>query len=143
MNKRAFLTLAIYSTALAARASSGFHFADQPGEWWTMREVARYGGLIGGGVGGLAGVLGATAGVMVCRGKGRRFVVGAMTAFTVIGLGSLIAGVVALFGSQPWHVTYPLLLMGVILTAVCGSNTWMIRRMYVKVEMRQMVARDA
>jgi hypothetical protein len=140
MSKRVWLTVAIFATTYAAMA---FHFEDKPGEWWTMRSAAMYGGKIGGGVGGLAGILGATAGFMVCRGKGRGFIVGSLMFLTMVGIGSLAAGMVALATAQPWHVKYPLLLMGTILTVVCGSNTWMVRRMYAQVEMRKMAAKEA
>jgi MFS family permease len=146
MNKRVLVVFLILLTAGGARAGvspGGFHFEDQPGEWWRMKTAAQYGGWVGGGVGSLAGILGATAGLMVSRGKGRKFIVGAMMTLTVAGLGALLAGIVAALAGQPWHVKYPLLLMGSILSIVCGANTLMLRRLYGQVEMRQMVARDA
>jgi MFS family permease len=142
MNKRLLLAAAVLFAPLIAMAAPGFNMGDQPGQWWSGRFAALYGGWIGGGLGGIGGIIGSAAGIMARKGKGRRLIVGSMLLLTLVGVAALIGGLVALAGSQPWHVTYPLLLLGVILTAVCGGNTFVLRRVYTQVELRQISARD-
>ena len=145
MNKRVCLTFAFLLAALGAHAGvfNVIHFTDQPGEWWRMKTAAQYGGWIGGGIGGLAGILGALSGFLVWRCKGRTFMICAMTTMAGVGMISLIAGIAALADSQPYHVTYPLLLFGIIMSTVCGTNALMLRKFYVMAELRQMSAKDA
>jgi hypothetical protein len=145
-HKRRLMAAAMFGTSFVAMAGltpSGMHFADKPGEWWTMREVAQYGGWVGGGVGCLGGLLGATAGFLVSRGKGRKFVMGSMAVLTAMGVAALAAGIVGLMEDQPWHVKYPLLAVGIIVMSVCGLNTWLLRRIYMKVELERTSAKDA
>jgi hypothetical protein len=60
-----------------------------------------------------------------------------------IGLVALIAGVIAVGCSQPWHVYYPLLLGGIITVAVLGGNLFPVLRRYRSDELRTMAAADA
>jgi hypothetical protein len=107
--------------------------------WWTDEDA----GWIGGIGGSIVGLLGAVIGTLGGLGKARRFVV-ALTA-TLVGAGvlSLIVGLIALALGQPYPVYYPLLLLGIILTAVCGGNLPMLRRRYQQIELRKMAAMDA
>ena len=56
---------------------------------------------------------------------------------------SLVAGVIALALGQPYAVYYPLLLGGIILTAVCGGIRPGLRHGYEQRELRRMAAMDA
>ena len=61
----------------------------------------------------------------------------------VFGLCSLVAGVVALVLRQPYMVYYPLLLLGIISTAVSTSCIRAFRKRYEEAELRRMSAIDA
>ena len=61
----------------------------------------------------------------------------------VSGAISLIVGVVAVIGGQPYAVYYPALLTGFIVTLVIGINIRTIRMRYELLELRKMRTRDA
>ena len=108
------------------------------GAWWSDRT----GGLIGGIGGGLIGVLGALIGWLGSRRRARTLVLGAMKAGVALGVLLLATGVAALAASQPYGVTYPMLLSGGILVAVFGGLLPGTRRAYADHELRRMRALD-
>ena len=101
--------------------------------WWTNQEA----GLIGGGIGILGAVFGCTAGVLAprLRTPGQ---FAAMRAFFLvfigIGLAALAAGIGALAARQPYHVFYPLLLAGLILTFLPASLFFAFRNRQRRIE---------
>ena len=107
--------------------------------WWTDQA----GGWIGGIGGSLCGLLGGLIGTLAGMGKARRFVLALTTALVVLGAVALVVGVIAWLLGQPYGVYYPLLLGGIILTAVCGGNLPGLRRRYEQIELRKMEAMDA
>ena len=107
--------------------------------WWTDRQA----GLVGGISGSVFGCLGGLVGTLAGLGKARRLVIALMWGMLAVGVGSLIAGVAAVSLGQPYAVYYPLLLLGVILSAVMGPQIPMVRRRYMQIELRKMDARDA
>jgi hypothetical protein len=78
------------------------------GAWWSPRQ----GGWIGGIGGGAFGVLGGLIGILCSWGRGRRFVLGVLTAAAAVGSAGAIAGLGGLVLGQPYEVWYPLLLGG-------------------------------
>jgi hypothetical protein len=108
-------------------------------EWWTEPQA----GLLGGVLGTLMGILGALIGVLSSRGNWRSLTLG------LYGLGlatsgvALIAGVAAVCFRQPWHVYYPLFLVGVIGGLVLGGNLWMLFQRFQADELRRITAVDA
>ncbi len=66
-----------------------------------MKFGAFYGGVGGGLLGSLGGVLGAVAGKLAPQGKARGLVMGAFTAFTLIGIVNLVFGIYAVATGQP------------------------------------------
>lgn len=62
--------------------------------------------------------------------------------FVLIGVMSLAAGIVALVVRQPYHVWYPLVLGGVILSVVPGCLLPVIRMRYRQAEARRMQAEE-
>ena len=110
----------------------------QPGQWWGERT----GGLIGGVLGALMGLLGAAVGVLASRGAARGFALGAMRAMLVVGVVALAVGIVAVVQSQPYGVYYPLLLIGVLCSALPLGLLRTIRRRYEQLELRKMEAQD-
>ena len=107
--------------------------------WWTDQDA----GWIGGIGGSVIGLLGALIGVLGGLGKARRFVIAITTTLIGVGVLSLIVGLIAVTLGQPYAVYYPLLLGGIILTAVCGGNLPGLLRRYQQVELRKMAAMDA
>src|SRR5438309_4500736 len=68
--------------------------------WWSNRTAGLAGGIVGSTIGALGGLLG----VLVSRGRARRFVLGSMATLVVVGAVALAAGIVALIASQPYAV---------------------------------------
>ena len=130
-------TVELSSLKLIQYASDEDPFA-VPGHWWSDRSA----GFLGAIFGCVCGVMGALLGVLTARAKARRFVFALINTMIVIGIVSLIAGVVAVFQSQPYAVFYPLLLVGGILTLVASLNRRSIRRKYDHHELRKMNAAD-
>jgi hypothetical protein len=110
-----------------------------PNGWWNGQA----GGWIGGVGGSICGLLGATIGILSGLGKARRFVLVLTATLAVLGMVSLVVGLVAVVFGQPYEVYYPLLLGGIILAAVCGGNLPTLRRRYQQIELRKMAAMDA
>jgi hypothetical protein len=110
-----------------------------PGQWWSERT----GGLVGGGLGGTIGLLGAVIGWLTSRGAARGFVLGTTKTLVALGVAVLAAGIVAMLRGQPWAVSYPLNLAGLLTTVIFGALLPSIRRRYDAVELRRMQAADA
>ena len=108
-------------------------------QWWSAHQS----GMIGGGLGSLIGILGALIGLTTAWGKSRKLT------NTMCGIGLavcgilLVAGIVALCVQQPWHVYYPLLLVGFIGVTALGPNLRTIARRFEENELRRMNAADA
>lgn len=109
-----------------------------PGAWWDDRSA----GLIGGIAGTVGGLLGGLIGVLTSMGRARTLVLTLAKGLLILGVISLLLGLVALGLGQPYAVYYPLLLLGVILSAVMGANLRTIRRRYEGLELRRMAAMD-
>jgi hypothetical protein len=101
---------------------------------------ALYGGIGGGLFGTLGGILGAAAGVLAPKGKGRTVILGSFTLLMGVGIANLILGIYALIDGQPYGIWYPLMLLGIILTAVLGGLRPVVRKRYEEAEMRKMDA---
>ncbi len=117
----------------------GEHALMTTGEWWSDRE----GGWIGGIAGSVLGCLGGLIGTLAGLGKARWLVIALMWAILVSGIGCLLFGVVALSLGQPYAVYFPLLLLGLIASAVTGPQIPMVCRRYEQIELRRMAAMDA
>lgn len=110
--------------------------------WWTEQTAAWLGAGGGSALGVLGGAFGVTAGLLVPKGKGKPIVVGLGALMIGVGLISLIAGIVALAAAQPYHVFYPLLLIGGIATLVMGINLPVILKRYRQAEARKVSAEE-
>lgn len=111
-----------------------------PNPWFDARSSAMIGG-IGGSVGGVLGALvGTSAGVLAPQGKGRRFVLGTMMVGAGLGVASLLTGIVAVILGQPYHVWYPMVLLGAVLGGVMGGLIPVVRRRYMEAEQRRLDA---
>ncbi len=106
--------------------------------WWPERTAGLLGGIAGSVIGCCGGLIGCLTGI----GKGRRFVMGMTRTFIALGIVLIIAGSIAVMLQQPYAVYYPMLLLGVILTVVCGTNLRGIRQRYDDLEIRRMTSMD-
>ena len=106
--------------------------------WWSNRQA----GLIGGIGGSVFGCLGALVGVVGGRGRARRFVLGLLLAMAGCGAACLAVGIVAAVKSQPYHVYYPLLLLGGLLVVIPLGLLPVMKRRYAQLELRKMSAMD-
>jgi hypothetical protein len=109
------------------------------GAWWGPRAAGRLGGIVGSLFGGAGAVIGLLAG----RGKARAIVLGLLKGMLALGAAALVLGVVAMARAQPYDVTYPLLLVGVLGVALPWWQIPVLRRRYEALELRKMTARDA
>lgn len=110
--------------------------------WWTDTQAGLIGGIAGGGLGAFGGILGTICGIFAPRGKCKALVYGLAASMIGIGVISLIAGLVALILHQPYGVWYPLLLIGVVGTAVVGGLIPVIRRRYQEADKRRLEAEE-
>jgi hypothetical protein len=122
------LMLSVYEGGIGASA-----------EWWSERQ----GGLVGGLAGSTVGLLGALVGTLVCLARARGLVMTVIVLAVVLGAVSFVAAIVALALGQPYHVYYPLLLLGILSLVLFGSAVPIVRRRYNDAEMRRMAALDA
>ncbi|MCC6428962.1 MAG: hypothetical protein IT435_19345 [Phycisphaerales bacterium] len=110
-------------------------------EWWSEQTGNLIGAFGGAAVGVIGGIHGSMAGMLAPRGKARSLVVGIHIALIVIGVAALITGATAWLIGQPWHVYYPFLLPGLILTMVMGSLYPVVVMRYRQGEQRRMDAK--
>ncbi len=110
---------------------------------WYSQQVGIYIGAIGGTIIGIwGGLFGTIVGLTARHGVGRRFVISSTVISFVLGFVLLAAGITALCTKQPYHVWYPLILGGFILSTLFGVMFFVIRNIYRHVELRQMELKD-
>jgi hypothetical protein len=107
--------------------------------WWTNQQ----GGWIGGLAGCVLGILGGLIGLSTVLGKSRTITMGLCNFGLAIGLASLFGGVIAAFLQQPFHVFYPLMLIGTISVIAIAVNLRKITQRFQAEEFRRMQAIDA
>jgi hypothetical protein len=109
-------------------------------EWWTNQDSGWIGGIGGSVFGVLGAAVGACMSVLAPRGKGKVVVLGMMVVGVVVGLASLGVGIAAMVLGQPYHVWYPLTLLGGITSMVIGSLIPVARQRYRSAEQRRLDA---
>ncbi len=110
-------------------------------EAWFSTETTTYMGAYGGAIlGSLGGMLGAGAGLLVPRGKGKMFVLPAMAVFAAIGVACIMLALAAVIVSQPMYVIFPFILLGFVLTSVMVPLFFVTRRLYAQAEQRKLEA---
>lgn len=109
------------------------------GQWWPERT----GGLIGGILGSVLGCMGGLIGCLAGFGKARNLVFGLVAAMFAVGILGVGSGVAAVALGQPFHVYYPLLLLGALCTLLPAALYQPIRSRYEQAELRKMSAMDA
>ena len=138
MNRHLGAILLLLISANIARAQDLMP-ADHANAWWSATEAA----WIGGGIGGAIGLIGAAFGILAGFGLARRLVIGLAVGMIASGLVTLLAGIGAVTTGQPYHVYYPLLLIGGITTFVFGLNLPFVFRRYQQQELQKMSAMDS
>jgi len=108
----------------------------------TDSGIDRLAGLGGGAGGALLGVLGALVGMLTSLGRARRFVMALTTGLIALGVVLVIGGVFAIATGQRYAVFYPMLLLGILSSAVPFGLLPAIRRRYAEIELRMMRAHD-
>ena len=110
--------------------------------WWNAHDGNLIGAYGGAAIGVLGGILGTAAGILAPRGRAKGFIVGAFVGMSLVGAAVLCAGVVALATGQPWHVWYPLVLIGGIVVIVLPMQLPALRARYRQAEMRRLEAEE-
>lgn len=109
-----------------------------PAAWWS--DAA--GGWIGGVGGATVGILGGILATLTVRQKARKFVLACHIGLLVAGGILLLAALTALLRSQPFGVSFPLLLLGGLSVLIFPTRFLAARRMFLQKELRQMQAMD-
>lgn len=109
-------------------------------EWWTNQDAGLIGGLGGSAVGILGGLIGVFAGIFARKGAMKTAVLAMMGLLVFACVVSLIVGVVAVTLGQPYHVWYPLTLLGSIGTIVGGSLFPVVLNVYRQADHRRFEA---
>jgi hypothetical protein len=109
-------------------------------EWWTWQQAVWIGSIGGSGLGMLGGLLGTLVGVCAPRGVGRQAIVAFHVGLLVFGAALLAAGLTALAVGQPYHVWYPLVLGGGLMTPLLGVLLPVVRGAYRQAERRKLEA---
>ncbi len=110
--------------------------------WWTAYEGNLFGAIGGSVIGIVGGTLGALAGVLAPRGKGRGPILGSFVALILLGVAMLALGLIAVLRGQPYHVWYPLVLCGGILSLVLTCILPGLRTRYRQAEARRLDAEE-
>lgn len=107
-------------------------------EWWTASNAGLFGGIAGSVVGLLGATFGTAGGILAPRGKAKPLIVGGMLVVSTIGAAALVVGIVALIQGQPYHVWYPLLLLGGLTAGLFGGLTPVVLVRYRQADARRM-----
>ena len=99
-------------------------------------------GILGAVVGSTIGILGGLIGWLVARRRARRFVIGAMTVISALGVVLIGGGIVAAIAGQPWGVVALLMISGAVMATVFRASLPAARRAYAEAELCRMRAMD-
>lgn len=104
--------------------------------WWSERTA----GITGGGAGAVLGLCGSLVGLLTYLGRARRLALALLAVMLAMGAICLLTGIVSLIAAQPYHIFYPLLLIGAIsaLLPLALYNT--VRARYEDVELSRVEA---
>jgi hypothetical protein len=109
-------------------------------EWWSSHDAAVFASIGGSVLGVACGIYGTLIGMLAHRGIGRRPLISFHAGVVVLGLAALVTGIGAAIMRQPYHVYYPLLLIGGIATFVMGGLLPLVILRYRQAEARKMDA---
>lgn len=109
-------------------------------QWWTPQGGTYLGAFGGAGIGLLGAIVGPMCGYLVPRNRGRVVVLGSLGFLAMLGVTLLVLAIIALVRDQPYHVWFPLTLMGFVGTTVGMPLFVAMRRRYSAMEQRKMDA---
>ena len=115
----------------------------EPGEWPSGVNDSALLGMWGGILGATLGIAAGLLGWLGSMGKAKRFVLSGFRTMMGAGGVSLVLGVIALARGLPYHVYFPLLLIGAIALLVPASTLPRLTKRYEELELRRMSALDA
>lgn len=110
--------------------------------WFDVSTGIWIGALGGSLLGIIGGTLGAIASKLAPKGKCRGLILNTMKILIAIGILFLITGIIAFFVGQPYHVWYPLTLLGGIASFVIPFPYLQIKKMYTASELKKMYIDD-
>ncbi len=110
-------------------------------EWFTPQQGGILGAIIGVSFGLWGVLIGGLSWLCIRKGLRKLYYSIYWTSF-IAGIGLLIAGLIALFAKQPFHVWFVLLLPGFIMTLVPPAVFPVIRKCFTDQEMIQIQAKD-
>ena len=111
-------------------------------DWWSVQESGLVGAILGGGLGGGFGIFGGIGGSLATKGRARRAVIAIYLTLTVIGVAVAATGIVAVALGQPYHVWYPLILSGSIVSLLGAGLYPAIMARYRAAERRRLNAQE-
>ncbi len=111
-------------------------------EWWSGTEAGIVGGVGGSLVGLFGAIVGTLSGLLIPKGKGRSFLLTLVVVLAGVGIVVDVVGLVAIAQGQPYHVWYPFILMGPMMTVLFGVGFFVLRHRYEQVELERMKNRN-
>lgn len=106
--------------------------------WFDASTGNLIGAVLGTTIGLLGGAWGTLAGISASKGKRRGLVLNMAKIMTAAGVLSCIAGCIALFMDQPYHVWYPFLAIGAWPAVFFPFIYRAVKKVYTKSELKKM-----
>ncbi|HAI21376.1 MAG TPA: hypothetical protein DCM14_05720 [Clostridiales bacterium UBA8153] len=110
--------------------------------WFSESAGHALGAWLGAGAGLAGGVMGCMVGRFAPRGKLKRPVLFLLAVLVTMGAVGLGVGLYALLAGQPFHVWYPFVLIGVILTGVYVPLRRVVKVAYGRAELQKLALKD-
>lgn len=110
---------------------------------WFDTNIAIWIGALGGSAFGIwGGLLGMFSQSCAKKGKHRKLITGLICGTFVVGIVALVFGLVALISGQPYHIWYPLTLIGGIICFVLPCMYHTASKIYNQAELNKMQLQD-
>ena len=119
--------------------NSDAEWAGLSGAWWGERHSVWLSVIMGVSL----GLIGALIGFLASRSRASGFLLKAVTGGVMAGLIILLVGMYAILNNQPYHIFYPLCLVGIVSTVVFGINYFAVKRKLQNMELHKMKAIDS
>jgi Ca2+/Na+ antiporter len=136
------MTLDWLASSILALQTAASSQASAVSPWWTTQTSIWIGALGGSGVGLLGAILGPAMGILIPKGKGKAFILPSLLVMAIVGGCMELVGIAAVIQQQPYHVWYPLVLLGAICLCVMLPLYFVAKARYRALEVNRMEARD-
>lgn len=127
---------------LLEQMSTAVSQATNTAQWWTSEQSGMVGGIAGSVLGILGGVFGTMCGILIPKGKGVKPLLWGIRMLTIASVVFLCVGAVAIAQNQPYHVWYPLVLIGGLTLFVFGIWNFLLPYIASQHEQRRLHARE-